>query len=377
VFPALIINYLGQAALILRSPAAVANPFYLLVPGWGQIPMVVLATAATVIASQAVISGAFSVAQQGLRLGYLPYLTIRHTSQEEGGQIYVPAINWILMAGVLILMLTFGSSASLATAYGLAVTGTFLLTTALFLLLAYAAWQWPLWRVVLIGIGFGGLELIFLAGNLTKVVHGGWLPLLLGAVSVTVMLTWKRGRLLITKRRDDLEGPLDRFIEQMHEHRPVRVPGVAVFPHPNKDTVPLALRANAEFNGVVHEHVVIVSAIIQNVPHVPRAERIDVDSLEYSDDGIVHLSVRFGFQDDQNIPAVLRDAFLLTSELDFDPDTAFYYLSRITIVQGKKGGMPTFQKRLFMGLSNNAATPATSFGLPVERTVVMGTRIEL
>ena len=377
VFPALILNYLGQGALILRDPSAVSNPFYLLVPGWGQIPMVVLATAATVIASQAVISGAFSVAQQGIRLGYLPFLTIRHTSQEEGGQIYVPGINWILMAGVLILMLTFGSSASLATAYGLAVTGTLLLTTALFLLLAYAGWNWPLWRVVLIGVVFGGLELIFLAGNLTKVVHGGWLPLLLGALAVTVMLTWKRGRLLITQRRAELEGPLTDFIADMHEKKPVRVPGVAVFPHPNKVTVPLALRANAQFNRVVHEHVVIVSAVIQNVPYVPPGERIDVDSLEYSDDGIVHLSVRFGFQDNQNIPAVLHDAFQLTPELNFDPDTAFYYLSRITIVQGRKGGLPAWQKRLFMGLSNNAASPATNFGLPVERTVVMGTRIEL
>jgi len=377
VFPALTLNYLGQGALILDNPSAVSNPFYLLVPGWAQIPMVVLATAATVIASQAVISGAFSVSQQGVRLGFMPYLTIRHTSHEEAGQIYVPAVNWLLLGGVMILLVTFRSSASLATAYGLAVTGTLLLTTSLFLVLARAAWHWAWWRLALVAVVFGGLELIFLAGNLTKVVHGGWLPLLLGALVVTVMLTWQRGRRLITQRRNDLEGPLDDFVAHLHAKKPVRVPGVAVFPHPTKDTVPLALRANAEFNGVVHQHVVIVSAVIQNVPHVPRADRIDVDSLEYSDDGIVHLSVRFGFQDDQNIPAVLRDAFMLTSELDFDPDTAFYYLSRITIVHGRTGGMPAWQKRLFMGLSNNAATPAASFGLPVERTVVMGTRIEL
>jgi KUP system potassium uptake protein len=377
VFPALTLNYLGQGALILRRPTAVSNPFYLLVPRWGEIPMVVLATLATVIASQAVISGAFSVARQAERLGFLPHLTVRHTSREEIGQIYVPAVNWLLMVGVLILMFAFRSSAALATAYGLAVTGTLLLTTALFLVLAGSGWHWPVWRLVVIGVVFGGVELTFFAANLTKVVHGGWLPLLLGALVVTVMLTWQRGRRVVTARRTELEGQLTDFVEELRQQSPTRVPGTAVFPHPTKETVPLALRANVEFNGVVHEHVVIVSIVSENVPHVPRNERLSVDSLDHSDDGIVHLAARFGFDDDQDIPAVLRDAFMLTSELELDPDTAFYFLSRITIERGRTDGLPTWQKRLFISMSHNAATPAAYFGLPVERTVVMGTRVEL
>jgi KUP system potassium uptake protein len=377
VFPALTLNYLGQGALILGREDAVSNPFYLLAPNWAQIPLIVLATLATVIASQAVISGAYSVTRQAMRLGFLPRLTVRHTSQQESGQIYVPGVNWVLLGGVLILTVTFRSSAALATAYGLAVTGTLLLTTALFLVLAATAWQWPRWRLVVIGIVFGGVELTFFAANLTKVVHGGWLPLLLGALVVLIMLIWRRGHRLVTARRVDVEGRLTDFVEQLRRRPLTRVPGTAVFPHPTKETVPLALRANADFNEVVHERVVIVSVISENVPHVPRGERFDVDALSHSDDGIVHLSVRFGFQDDQNIPAALRDAFMLTSELETDPDTAFYFLSRITIELGAAGDMPTWQKRVFIGLSHNAASPATYFRLPVDRTVVMGTRIEL
>jgi KUP system potassium uptake protein len=377
VFPALTLNYLGQGALILHQPTAVANPFFLLAPGWATTPLVVLATVATVIASQSVISGAFSMSRQAIQLGFLPQLTVRHTSAQESGQIYVPAINWLLLGGVLILTVTFGSSQSLATAYGLAVTGTFLLTTALFLVLAGSVWHWQRWQLVLVGIVFGGLELLFLAGNLTKVVRGGWLPLLLGALVVTVMLTWQRGRRVITTRRAAMEGTLTEFVEELHQRPLTRVRGTAVFPHPNKETVPLALRANAEFNGVVHEHVVIVSIVAENVPHVSRNERLSVDSLEHSDDGIVHLAVRFGFQDDQDIPAALRDAFMLTSELDFDPDAAFYFMSRITIEPGPETGLPAWQKRLFIGLAHNAASPAMYFKLPVNRTVVMGTLVQL
>jgi KUP system potassium uptake protein len=378
VFPALTLNYLGQGALILSRPDAVSNPFFLLAPGWAQIPLIVLATVATVIASQSVISGAFSMARQAVQLGFLPILTIRHTSKEESGQIYVPGINWILLAGVLIITVTFGSSQSLATAYGLAVTGTLLLTTSLFLVLAGAAWRWKWWQLTLVAVVFGGLELVFLAGNLTKIVHGGWLPLLLGALVVTVMLTWQRGRRVVTARRAEIEGSMAEFVDEIRTAGTVRVPGTAVFPHPSKETVPLALRANFEFNNVVHEHVVIVTVIPENVPHVPRNERLNVDSLHRNDDGIVHLTVRFGFQDDQDIPSALRDAFMLTSELEVDPDSAFYYLSRVSIEAGpREKGLPRWQKMLFVGLAHNAASPAVYFRLPVERTVIMGTRVDL
>jgi KUP system potassium uptake protein len=376
-FPALTLNYLGQGALILHQPGAVANPFFQLAPSWARVPMVALAALATVIASQAVISGAYSVTRQAMRLGFLPQLTVRQTSSEESGQIYVPAVNWLLFAGVLVLTLAFRTSTRLATAYGLAVTGTFLLTTTLFLILAGGAWHWPRWKLVVFGAVFGSVELTFFAANLTKITHGGWLPLLVGAIVVTVMLTWQRGRSLVTARRIDLEGALNEFIEQLRAEPLTRVPGTAVFPHPTKRTVPLALRANVEFNGVLHEHVVIVSVISTNVPHVPRSERLSVDALGYSDDGIVHVAARFGFHDEQRIPEVLRDALLLTDELDFDPDTALYFLSRIAIELGTDSGMQAWRKRLFVALSRNAANPAAYFGLPVDRTVVMGSRIEL
>lgn len=379
VLPALVLNYLGQAALILSDPGAVANPFYLLAPGWAQLPLVVLATAATVIASQAVISGAFSVSHQAMRLGFLPHLTVRHTSSRESGQIYVPSVNWLLFGGVLVLMATFGSSERLATAYGLAVTGTLLLTTTLFLIYAGTAWRWPRWRLVAVGVLFGVPELTFFAANLTKVVHGGWLPLLIAVVVATVMATWQRGRLVITRRRAGLEGPLDHFLAVVDASggQVARVPGTAVFPHPTSDTAPLALRANLEFNRVLHERVVIVSVVVENVPHVPPAQRLTVDELDRLADGVVHLSARFGFQDPPDIPAALRAARGLSDQLPDDPDEVYYFLSRITVELGADPCMRTWRKRVFIGLAHNAASPAALFGLPVERTVVMGSRVEL
>ena len=384
VFPALVINYLGQGALILDQPDAIRNPFYLLSPSWARVPMVVLATFATVIASQAVISGAFSVSRQAVRLGFLPHLTVRHTSSRESGQIYVPAVNWLLFGGVVVLIVMFRSSNKLATAYGLAVTGTLLLTTTLFLILAGSAWHWAAWRLVLVGVAFGGVELMFFAANLTKVAHGGWLPLVVAAAVVTVMMTWQRGRRIITGRRIAIEGPLDEFVEKMREEHPTRVAGTAVFPHPTKETTPIALRANWEFNHVLHERVVIVSVVSENVPHVPVDERLAVDELGYADDGILHLMMRFGFQDEQDIPEMLEHARGLSSELDLDPGEALYFLSRITIERGDDDEslepsqrMVRWRKRLFIGLSHNAATPAAYFCLPVDRTVVMASRVEL
>jgi KUP system potassium uptake protein len=324
------------------------------------------------------------VSRQAVRLGFLPHLTVRHTSTRESGQIYVPAVNWLLFGGVLVLMLTFRSSSKLATAYGLAVTGTLLLTTTLFLILARSAWKWPAWRLVFVGVVFGGVELTFFAANLTKVVHGGWLPLLIAVVVVTVMMTWQRGRRIITRRRIQLEGPLPDFIEKLRSTSVERVPGTAVFPHPTKETTPLALRANVRFNHVLHERVVIVSVRSENVPHIPMEERLAADELGYSDDGIVHLMMRFGFQDEQDIPEMLEHAKGLSPELDIDVNEASYFLSRITIERAaqrrnveQRDRMSTWRRRLFVGLSHNAASPAAYFCLPIDRTVVMASRIEL
>ncbi|HVU93552.1 MAG TPA: potassium transporter Kup [Jatrophihabitans sp.] len=377
VFPCLVLNYLGQGALVLHDGSAVANPFYLLAPHWARIPLVVLATLATVIASQAVISGAYSVSRQAVRLGFLPNLTVRHTSRREIGQIYVPAVNWLLFASVLVIMLTFRSSSRLATAYGFAVTGTFLITTTLFLLVAAARWQWSRWQLASAALGFGSAELIYFAANVTKIHHGGWLPLLIAVLVVTVMTTWQAGRRIVTARRTELEGPLQQFIDELHERPLRRVPGTAVFPHPTKETTPLALRANVRFNQVLHEHVVVVSVVPANVPYVPRDERITIDSLRYPDDGIVHLQVRFGFQDDQDLPATLRQAVGMSEELRFDPEEASYFLSRIAIQRGHGPGMVRWRKRLFIALAHNAADPAQRFHLPDERTIVVGAHLEL
>jgi KUP system potassium uptake protein len=379
VFPALTLNYLAQGSLILRDPASRANPFFLLMPHWARIPMVVLATAATIIASQAVISGAFSVSRPALRLGYLPYLRIRQTSAREYGQIYVAGINWGLFAAVMLIVLTFRSSARLATAYGVAVTGTFLITTTLFLVVARARWRWPTWRLVLVGVVFGGVELTFFSANLTKVTHGGWLTLFIALIVFTVMLTWQRGRQIVTARRAEMEGPLPDFIAAINTNQvPVtRVPGTAVFPHPNKDTAPLALRANVTYNHVLHEHVVIITGRTANVPHIPWDQRLTVDGLGDPDDGIVHVDAEFGFQDPTDFPAVLRRVVGLMPELDLDPDDASYFVSRITLRRTVRPGMVTWRKALFIALAQNAPSQAEALCLPNERTIVMSGEIPI
>jgi KUP system potassium uptake protein len=376
-FPCLTLNYLGQGALVLHDKAAISSPFFLLGPSWARIPLVILATLATVIASQAVISGAYSVSRQAMRLGFLPHLTIRQTSTRESGQIYIPAVNWLLFGGVLILMVTFRSSNRLAAAYGLADVGVFVTTTALFLIVAATIWKWPSWKVIAIGLLFGSVELAYLGANLTKIASGGWLPLLIAAVLVTAMTTWQSGRRIVTARRNELEGRLQDFVDELHERPLPRVPGTAVFPHPTKETTPLALRANVEFNHVLHEHVVVVSLYAENVPHVPPDEQIEVDALHHTDDGIVHIEVSFGFQDEQDVPHALRRATGMSEELQIEPDEALYFLSRLTIQRGKKGGMAAWRKRLFIGLAHNAASPAANFCLPENRTVVMGAHLEL
>ncbi len=287
VLPACVLSYLGQGALLLGDQGAVGSPFFLLAPGWARLPMVLLATAATVIASQAVITGAYSVASQAARLGYLPRLRVVHTSESRIGQIYVPWINWVLMVSVLTLVFAFRSSAALAYAFGMAVTATITITTLLFFYVARTKWGTPLWLVV---IGAGCLlavDLLFLAANLTKLVHGAWLPLLIGLTAFTVMTTWQRGRAIVTRARGQAEGPLRVFVDQLHDCRPplVRVPGTAVFLNRGKQTAPLAMRANVEHNRVLHEHVVIMSIDTLPVPRVPDAERTEVDALATSKTG--------------------------------------------------------------------------------------------
>lgn len=377
VFPALTLNYLAQGALILRNPATKVNPFFLLVPNWAQIPMVILATLATVIASQAVISGAFSVSRQAVRLGFLPHLQIRHTSAEEIGQVYVPAVNWALFASVLVLIAGFGSSARLATAYGVAVTGTFLITTTLFLVLARALWHWTAWKLLLTAVVFGTAEITYFAANLTKITHGGWLPLLIALTVFTIMMTWQRGREIVTARRTELEGTLPDFITELHKQKVQRVPGIAVYPHLDEDTTPLALRVNVEHNRTLHEQIIIISAQTANVPHIPWEQRLNVEHLGDPRDGILHIRADFGFQDRSDIPAALRRARAETLEGEIEPNSASYFLSQITLRRTPQPGMSTWRKRLFVTLAHNAANQTEYLCLPDERTVIMGSQVDI
>jgi len=379
VFPACILNYLGQGALILGRPASVKNPFFLLAPGWASLPMVFLATVATVIASQAVISGAYSVASQAGRLGYLPRLRIQYTSEEQIGQIYVPWINWLLLAAVLTLVLAFRTSAALAYAYGTAVTGTITITTLLFFYYARHQWRWPLWIVLAGGGALIAIDLLFFAANLTKLTHGAWLPLLIGVIAFTIFTTWQRGRELVTVRRVQAEGPLPEFIAQLHAMKPPlpRVPGTAVFLNRGKATAPLALRANVEHNEILHETVVILSVETMPAPHVPAEERLKIDDLGYKRDRIIHVTARFGYMDQTDVPELLPLIRAASPEGPFHDDRLSYFISRIELVQGHEPGMSRWRKRLFIATSRITADAAESLHLPRERTLIMGSRIEL
>ena len=380
VFPALVLNYLGQAALVLDDPSTTKDPFFLLFPEQLRLPVVILATAATVIASQAVISGAFSLTRQAVQLGLLPPLTIRQTSKHEGGQVYLPAVNLLLFIGVMAIMLTFRSSAALTTAYGVSVTGALVVDTILLLLVARPLWHWKIWKLVVAAVIFGGLELTFLAGNLSKIIHGGWVPLAIALAVITLMTTWRRGRQLVQEERRALEGPLDEFVERVNKEKIPRVEGIAIFPHPNKDTTPLALRANVEHNHVMHRRVIIVSVMTASVPHVTRKKSFMYDDLGYENDGIEHITVKFGFSDDPDLPRALRAA-CFAKVLNLDPDElkdASYFVSRggIRAIRGSKG-MVAWRKRLFVAIAHNAADPAGRFMLPPQHTVTMGSDVEI
>ncbi|MET0452614.1 MAG: potassium transporter Kup [Mycobacterium sp.] len=378
VLPACILNYLGQGALILGDESKVSAPFFLLTPSWARIPLVLLATAATIIASQAVITGAFSVAAQAAKLGLLPRLRIVHTSAKAYGQVYVPAINGLLMVAVLILVFAFESSAALAYAYGMAVIGTITIVTLLFFYLARTRWHTPLWLVIVGGGSLLLVDLLFLAANLTKLVHGAWLPLLIAVAAFTVMTTWERGRSIVTKARDEAEGPLQDFIEDLSTCDPplAIVPGTAVFLNRGMKTAPLAMRANVEHNHSRHEHVLIMSIETVPMPRVPDAERMKVDALGYADDGIIHVAVKFGYMEASDVPEALRLLDPEQTEGPIDVGDASYFLSKLELAPGPDPTMAAWRKQLFIATSYLTADAAESFHLPRERTVVMGSRIE-
>ena len=372
VLPCLVLNYFGQGARVLADPAAVENPFYLLAPEWLRLPFVILATAATVIASQAVISGAYSVARQCMQLGFLPRMGVRHTSATEEGQIYVSQINSLLMIGVLVLVLAFKTSDNLASAYGIAVTGTFLCTCVLAAVVFRRQYGWR--RVTALGV-FGFMffvDLVFFSANLLKLVEGGWVPLALGLAILGLMTSWKRGRdlLLARWRQDSL--PLASFLARLPQSRTIRVPGLAVFLTGTPDFVPAALLHNLKHNKVLHERVLFVTVLNVDVPEVTAEERSTATELA---PGIHRVTIRYGFMESPNLPRDL--AALRTGGVEFDPMQASYFLGRETLVPAQVPKLPVWRLWLFLLLARNAASATEFFRIPSDRVVELGVRVAI
>jgi KUP system potassium uptake protein len=382
--PALMLNYLGQGVFILQHPIlakdpSTFNPFYQMAPRWALWPMVILAAVATVIASQAAISGSFSVARQAVQLGFLPRLKVLHTSRMEG-QIYVPVVNWALCIGVIALTLVFRSATSLGDIYGVAVTGTFILNTLLFLAVARWLWGTSKRKLAPVAVLFLTVEVAFFSSNIAKVEHGAWLSLAIGLVISIVMINWRRGQVIVTRNRIAKEGPLNEFLDGLATKQPplVRVPGVAVFLCRDSDTTPLALRADVEHTHSLHEKVVIVSVDTVSIPHVDTVDRFTVELLGHGRFKVFHLTTRIGYQDKLNVPealALARKRGLLERNLNLE--FASYFVSRITITPTDAPGMQRWRKNLFIARARNASSPIDHFGLPSDRTLVMGSQVGL
>lgn len=372
VLPALVLNYFGQGALLLAEPDAVDNPFFLMAPGWALLALVVLATMATVIASQALISGAFSLTMQAVQLGYLPRVRIDHTSEREFGQVYLPAVNGALLVACIGLVLAFRSSTNLAAAYGIAVTSTMAITTLLLLVVARERWGWRRSTTVAVGAAFLALDLAYLGANVLKIPAGGWLPLVIGGVIFTVMTTWFRGRRQVGARRRLGAQPLETFIGDAVRAGVRRVEGTAVYLGADLGQTPSALEANLATHHVLHRHLVVVTVRIADVARVPAARRATVHDLGA---GVLQVSLRFGFAEQPHLPAALRRA--LPARLRRHLDDAVYVLGRETIVAADAPALPRWRARLFALLHRNAASAVRYFGLPRDRIVEVGSVIAI
>jgi KUP system potassium uptake protein len=371
VMPALVLNYLGQGALMISDPATAANPFYLAVPGWALYPMVVLATAATVIASQALITGAYSVTLQLIQLGLAPRMSVRHTSGAQMGQIYMPFVNWTLLLLVLATVLGFRSSGNLAAAYGIAVTLTMLVTSALAIPVALCDWRWPRVLVVLVFAPLVAIELVFLASNGLKILDGGWFPLLFGGFLSLILFTWRRGRVLLAEAQQSDTVPLESFARMLDSEPIHRVPHTAVFLTPRPAQMPGALLHNLKHNLVLHERTIFVSVLIESVPRVPVEDRVEVERLGNTFSRVL---VRFGFMEEPDLPEALTHC--REQGLDFDPQQVSYFLNRETILPSSEvRGMALWRERLFEFLFRNASSMANFFKLPTARVVELGSRI--
>jgi len=373
VLPGLLLNYFGQGALVIADPSTIEHPFYLMAPDWAIIPLVALTTCATVIASQAVISGAFSLTRQAVQLGYLPRVNIDHTSEREIGQIYIAGINWLLMLAAIGLVLGFRSSSRLAHAYGVAVTTDMVFTTILFAFVAYKQLGWPRWAAAGIILAFLGIDLAFWGANLPKIPSGGWFPLVVAAGLFTVMTTWRKGRRVLWRLMEDKTLPIELFLESIQRSPPTRVPGLAVFMHGDPRVAPPALMHNLKHNKVLHEHVLLLSVRVKDIPHVPREDRITIENLTA---GVKRAEVRYGFAQDPHIPAALAQADA-RGEIEFRPMETTYFLGRERLIARQKPPMRRWRARLFAALSRNAAGATDFFQLPPNRVVELGTQLEI
>jgi KUP system potassium uptake protein len=371
VFPALLLNYFGQAALMLRTPAAAENPFYLMAPESLRLPMVALATLATIIASQAVITGAYSVVRQAIQLGLMPRLTISHTSERAAGQIYVPSINWALMVLVVLLILGFRESTNLAAAYGIAVTGTMFITAVMLAVLEVRVWKWPLWLVAVEIGAFLTIDGLYFASNLTKLFAGGWFPLLVGAIAFVLLTTWAKGRQLMIDRLAEAALPLKVFIKSAATSA-ARVPNTAVFLTSTVDGVPPALLHNLKHNMVLHDRNILLTVAVEDVPHIPDEKR-----LTTTDEGedFYRIILHYGFMDEVDVPAAL--AALRNCGGEFDIMKTSFFLSRQTLLTASRPGMARWREKLFAWMLRNAQTAMEFFKLPANRVVELGSQVEI
>jgi KUP system potassium uptake protein len=371
VMPCLLLNYFGQGALVLASPEAVRSPFYLLAPEWLQLPLVLLAAAATVIASQAVISGAFSITSQAIKLGYLPRVAIHYTSDTAAGQIYVPLVNWLLLALVALLVCGFGTSSNLAAAYGIAVSSTMVITTLGVAVVARYRWDWALWRLTLILVPLLIIDVVFVVANSAKIPHGGWFSLAFGALVFFVFSTWTRGRELVRAERSRRRLTLAPFMKSLSTYPPQRVEGTAVFMSGSIDEVPHALLHNLKHNRVLHERVIFLKAVPQDIPHVQPEYAADVEDLG---DGCFHVKVRLGFKDSYDIRDIAR-ILAEQNRFELDPVATSFFLSRDTVISARPEGMARWRERIFSSLMRNAQPAADFFRIPHDRVIEIGTQI--
>ncbi|HET9450410.1 MAG TPA: potassium transporter Kup [Aggregicoccus sp.] len=372
VLPALMLNYLGQGALLLRDPSAARNPFYLLAPSWALYPLVVLATLAAVIASQALVSGSFSLIRQAIQLGFSPRMEVVHTSAEEQGQIYLPGLNRLLFVGVIVLVLGFRTSSALAAAYGIAVTATMTITSVL--LYVVARERWGVRRAIALPViaVFLTIDLSFLGANVVKLLDGGWVPLVLATGIFTMLTTWKRGRELLQAKLRGASLSIEELLESFGEHPPQRVPGTAIFMTGNPDATPTALLHNLKHNKVLHEQTVLLTIVTEDVPHVPPSERVSVESLPL---GLRRVTARYGFMEDPSIPDILKRC--REAGLPFNVMGTSFFLGRETLIATKKPGMALWREALFVWMSRNARSATAFFRIPPNRVVEMGTQVEI